>query len=80
MVTTMKHVPLTDVPDISEMCQMSVVLDMKSAVWIICCYYGTVYIGAPLVTVNRDLVDLWVGHVGQTLEVGIRSQALYSYI
>ena len=28
MPATMKHVPLTDVPDIGEMCHMSVVLEM----------------------------------------------------
>ena len=32
-----------------------------------------------MVTVNRDLVNLWVGHVGRTPEVGVCSQALYSY-
>ena len=37
------------------------------------------YRRAPLVTVKRDYVNLWVGHVGRTPEVGVRSQALYSY-
>ena len=30
----MEPVPLTDVPDIGDMCQMSVVLEMTSAAWI----------------------------------------------
>ena len=42
MPTTMKYVPLTDVLDIGDMCQMTVVLEMTSSAWILCCYYGTV--------------------------------------
>ena len=38
----MKHVPLTDVLDIGDVCQMSVVLEMTSAAWIFCSSYGTV--------------------------------------
>ena len=42
MPRTMKPVPLTDVLDIGDICQMSIVLEMTSEVWILCCYCGTV--------------------------------------
>ena len=38
-----------------------------------------VYRRASWVTVKGYLVNLWVSHVGRTPEVGVRSQALYSY-